>query len=88
MRLYAQVDPNLDQVATLDGGLLGNEPLYEVLGPEGHGSYGVVLRAQRKETGSLVAIKLYKTQEEDGVSTSTLREIALLKELHHTNVIK
>ncbi|KAL0300084.1 UNVERIFIED_CONTAM: Cyclin-dependent kinase G-1 [Sesamum angustifolium] len=50
-----------------------------------HGSYGTVYRAYDKRTGQIVALK----EEFNGLSTSTLREIAILKSLpQHPAIVK
>ncbi|KAL0415610.1 UNVERIFIED_CONTAM: Cyclin-dependent kinase G-1 [Sesamum latifolium] len=50
---------------------------YEYLNMIGHGSYGIVYKACDKRTGQIVAMK----EEFNGLSTPTLREIAILKSL-------
>ena len=37
---------------------------YEVMGPQGEGAYGVVLKCKNKESGTLVAIKKFKDLDE------------------------
>lgn len=45
--------------------------------------------AKEKQTGSLVALKRMNiAAEEEGVPATTIREICLLKELHHDNVVR
>lgn len=62
---------------------------YVVLQKYGQGTFGVVHRAQRKSDGRTVAIKQIRMAEEmDGVSVPTVREIKLLGELKHPNVIE
>merc|ERR1719352_1936413 len=57
--------------------------------PLGEGTYGKVYKAQRKRTGEIVAMKKMKLDaEEEGVPSTAIREIALLKELSHQNVVK
>ena len=57
--------------------------------PVGEGTYGVVYRAQEIATGTTVALKKIRLEVEDeGVPSTALREISLLKELHHPNVVK
>ena len=54
--------------------------------PIGEGTYGVVYKATEKATGAIVALKKSKL-EDDGVPSTSLREISLLKELHHPNIV-
>ena len=66
--------------------------LHLVHGKLGSGTYGVVYMArERKKDGSIVAIKIMHTQKEgnyDCLTTiSQLREIKLIKELHHPNIV-
>jgi serine/threonine protein kinase len=61
---------------------------YEFLGKCGEGAYGVVEKAKHKETGELVALKKIKLESEDeGIPSTAIREIALLKELQHPNIV-
>lgn len=54
----------------------------------GEGTYGVVNRARCKETGQTVALKKVRLDHEDeGVPGTAIREICLLKELRHTNIV-
>lgn len=54
----------------------------------GEGTYGVVYKAKHKETGKIVALKRIKLDgDSEGVPSTTLREIGLLKELHHPNIV-
>lgn len=49
---------------------------------------GVVFRATDTSSGKVVAIKKLKPdQEDEGISSTTIREISLLKELTHANII-
>ncbi|KAI7872741.1 kinase-like domain-containing protein [Spinellus fusiger] len=61
---------------------------YQKICKIGEGVYGVVFKAKATTSGSLVAIKRIRLSIRQGVSTTTLREIAILKELKHPNVIK
>ncbi|XP_040845357.1 cyclin-dependent kinase 3 isoform X3 [Ochotona curzoniae] len=55
----------------------------------GEGTYGVVYKAQNKETGQLVALKKIRLDlETEGVPSTAIREISLLKELKHPNIVR
>ena len=61
---------------------------YETLGTIGEGTYGVVLKARHKETGQVVAIKKFKESDEDEqVRKTALREVRILKQLKHDNIV-
>ncbi|CCW68411.1 unnamed protein product [Phytomonas sp. Hart1] len=61
---------------------------YETIGILGEGTYGVVLKAIHHTTGKLVAIKKFKqTDADDYVHKTSLREVRILKQLHHPNVV-
>ncbi|XP_051015248.1 cyclin-dependent kinase 3 [Acomys russatus] len=55
----------------------------------GEGTYGVVYKAKNKVTGQLVALKKIRLDlEDEGVPSTAIREISLLKELKHPNIVK
>jgi len=55
----------------------------------GEGTYGIVYKGQHKSTGKLVAMKKIRLEhEEEGVPSTAIREISLLKELQHPNIVK
>lgn len=57
--------------------------------PVGEGTYGVVYKAECLKTGETVALKKIRLEVEDeGVPSTALREISLLKELSHPNVVQ
>lgn len=56
--------------------------------PVGEGTYGVVYKATCIATGETVALKKIRLEVEDeGVPSTALREISLLKELSHPNIV-
>lgn len=62
--------------------LHGEETLYQELSLIGSGAYGTVYKAKDLNTGQVVALKKIRVPlTEDGLPTSTLREIATLKQL-------
>lgn len=66
------------------------ESKYEVIEMAmlGEGTYGKVYKAKCSRTGRSVALKKMKLDSEDeGVPSTAIREIALLKELNHENVV-
>ncbi|XP_003931767.3 cyclin-dependent kinase 3 isoform X1 [Saimiri boliviensis] len=55
----------------------------------GEGTYGVVYKAKNRETGQLVALKKIRLDlETEGVPSTAIREISLLKELKHPNIVR
>ncbi|XP_058284814.1 cyclin-dependent kinase 3 isoform X3 [Hylobates moloch] len=55
----------------------------------GEGTYGVVYKAKNRETGQLVALKKIRLDlEMEGVPSTAIREISLLKELKHPNIVQ
>jgi cyclin-dependent kinase len=58
--------------------------------PVGEGTYGVVYKAREvNNPDNIVAMKKIRLdQEDDGVPSTALREISVLKELDHPNVVK
>ncbi|GBG25550.1 Cyclin-dependent kinase 1 [Hondaea fermentalgiana] len=57
--------------------------------PAGEGTYGVVYKAKHRSSGELVALKKIRLEVEDeGVPSTALREISLLKELEHPNIVR
>ncbi|XP_075149577.1 cyclin-dependent kinase-like 1 isoform X2 [Haematobia irritans] len=61
---------------------------YEKLSRLGEGSYGVVYKCRDRETGQLVAVKRFVESEDDpAIRKIALREIRLLKNLKHPNLV-
>jgi serine/threonine protein kinase len=55
----------------------------------GSGSYAVVYKAKNRETDEIIALKKLRFGFDDqGLPSSTLREISLLKELKHDNIVE
>ncbi|KAE8630868.1 hypothetical protein XENTR_v10000997 [Xenopus tropicalis] len=61
---------------------------YENLGLVGEGSYGMVMKCRNKENGRIVAVKKFLESEDDKmVKKIAMREIKLLKQLRHENLV-
>jgi len=62
---------------------------YEKLQKIGEGTYGVVYKSKDKVTGQMIALKKIRLEHEDeGVPSTAIREIAILKELQHPNIVR
>lgn len=54
----------------------------------GEGTYGVVFKGKNKKTGEFVAIKKIRMESDDeGIPSTAIREISLLRELAHPNIV-
>lgn len=61
---------------------------YRKLGKIGEGTYGVVYKAE-DSSGRVFALKKIRLEAEDeGIPSTAIREISLLKELSHPNIVK
>ncbi|XP_059649732.1 cell division control protein 2 homolog [Cornus florida] len=66
---------------------MGNK--YERIEKIGQGSFGVVYKCRDFMTNATVALKrIFFRDEDEGVPSSVIREISLLKELDHGNIIR
>lgn len=62
---------------------------YEKLDIIGEGTYGIVYKARDTESGNIYALKKIRLESEDeGIPSTAIREIALLKELQHPNIVR
>ena len=54
----------------------------------GEGTYGVVYKCRIKETNDFVALKKIRLENEDeGIPSTSIREISILKQLRHPNIV-
>jgi cyclin-dependent kinase len=61
---------------------------YHRLEKIGEGTYGLVYKAKDKKTGDLVALKKIRLDSEDeGTPSTAIREISILKQLQHPNIV-
>ncbi|KAI3409583.1 Protein kinase domain-containing protein [Psidium guajava] len=62
---------------------------YEKIEKIGEGTYGVVYKALDRSTNKMIALKKIRLEQEDeGVPSTAIREISLLKEMQHGNIVK
>ena len=61
---------------------------YEVLGVVGEGAYGIVYKCKNKETNKYVAIKKFKETEDELVQKTMKRELKMLQQLKHPNIVE
>ena len=62
--------------------------VFHKMGKIGEGTYGVVYKAKNVATQEIVALKNIKFEDEnDGIPSTALREISLLKQLSHPNIV-
>ncbi|CAN6472338.1 unnamed protein product [Victoria cruziana] len=62
---------------------------YEKVEKIGEGTYGVVYKARDRATNETIALKKIRLEQEDeGVPSTAIREISLLKEMEHVNIVK
>lgn len=54
----------------------------------GEGTYGIVYKCKNKDNQELVAVKKIKLENEDeGIPSTAIREISILKQLKHPNIV-
>ena len=54
----------------------------------GEGTYGVVYKCKMKGTNDFVALKKLSLENEDeGIQSTSIREISFLKQLRHPNIV-
>lgn len=76
---------NTKKLATLSSSITNYDRLEKI----GEGTYGVVYKGKDRKTGDFVAIKKIRLETEDeGVPSTAIREISLLKEMRHENVVR
>ena len=62
---------------------------YEKIERLGEGTYGVVFKMRDHKLNQIVAVKKIRLENEDeGMPSTAMREIAILKELDHPSIVK
>lgn len=80
---------NYEEALTLRDPDAEGKARYKKLEKIGEGTYGIVYKAMDLRTGEIVAMKEIKVlSANEGMSGYSMREIALLQEINHPNVIR
>lgn len=62
---------------------------YQKLEKIGEGTYGIVYKAKDRITNQIIALKRIRLEAEDeGIPSTAIREISLLRELRHPNIVR
>ena len=61
---------------------------YKLINKIGEGSYGVVYKAIGPDKGTYALKEIGLQAEDEGIPSTAIREISLLKELQHPNVVQ
>eukprot|EP01135_Chromosphaera_perkinsii_P009030 Nk52_evm48s1569 gene=Nk52_evmTU48s1569 len=66
-----------------------NVSKYEKLDKIGQGTFGEVFKAKNRDTGEIVALKkVLMENEKEGFPITAIREIKILKQLNHKNIVR
>jgi len=88
-KMSSNTQPSADQQMLASKSKQQALPKYQLLEKIGEGTYGVVYKAKDRVTGRIMALKKIRLDSEDeGVPSTSIREISLLKELDHPNIVK
>lgn len=68
---------------------MNSKKRYEKISQVGEGTFGVVFKAKDLFTNKIVAMKKIRLHgDEEGIPSSAIREISLLKQLKHINIVE
>ncbi|XP_039299006.1 cyclin-dependent kinase 17 isoform X2 [Nilaparvata lugens] len=65
----------------------GRTETYTKLDKLGQGTYATVFKGKSRLTDSLVALKEIRLEHEEGAPCTAIREVSLLRELRHANIV-
>ncbi|ODV89499.1 hypothetical protein CANCADRAFT_140099 [Tortispora caseinolytica NRRL Y-17796] len=66
---------------------MGSTAQFQQLEKLGEGTYATVYKGRNRATGELVALKEINLDAEEGTPSTAIREISLMKELKHENIV-
>ncbi|KAF9903658.1 negative regulator of the PHO system [Linnemannia zychae] len=61
---------------------------YQALEKIGEGTYATVFKGKNRSNGDAVALKEIRLDSEEGAPSTAIREISLMKELRHPNIVR
>ncbi|KAK0596494.1 hypothetical protein LWI29_016267 [Acer saccharum] len=86
--IEADLGKQLEEFECKEQDVLSDITRYERLGKIGEGSYGKVYKARNCITNETVALKMISMDiEKVGVPSTAIREISVLKEMQHPNIV-
>ncbi|KAM8793710.1 cyclin-dependent kinase 16 [Eudromia elegans] len=85
-RLERPLSRRLRRVSLSEIGF-GKLETYVRLDKLGEGTYATVYKGRSKVTGGLVALKEIRLEQEEGAPCTAIREVSLLKDLKHANIV-
>merc|ERR1712223_279787 len=65
----------------------GRKDTYTKLDKIGEGTYATVFKGKSRLTNNIVALKEIRLEHEEGAPCTAIREVSLLKELRHANIV-
>uniref|UniRef100_A0A914HUF7 Glutathione reductase n=1 Tax=Globodera rostochiensis TaxID=31243 RepID=A0A914HUF7_GLORO len=72
-----------------EGWGIGSADKYRIIEQVGEGTYGQVYKASDSQTGRMVALKKVRLEnEKEGFPITAVREIKILRQLDHPNIVK
>ncbi|XP_071993607.1 cyclin-dependent kinase 18 isoform X1 [Engystomops pustulosus] len=84
---FPKQESRMSRRASLSDIGFGKLESYVKLEKLGEGTYSTVFKGRSKLTGNLVALKEIRLEHEEGAPCTAIREVSLLKNLKHANIV-